>query len=134
MKKIAVLMGGTSSEREVSLASGRNVAEALASLGTYEVVSIDLTEESLNALPPSVDAAHTRLKRRRPRRASNASPMALQTMILPSAGAVIKNVAYDKIAACPVKWTNRNATAPSAERTRKAKFSFVADTTRKSWK
>ena len=31
MKKIAVLMGGTSSERAVSLTSGRNVAEALAS-------------------------------------------------------------------------------------------------------
>ncbi len=61
MKKIAVLMGGTSSEREVSLASGRNVAEALASLGTYEVVSIDLTEESLNALPPSVDAVYIAL-------------------------------------------------------------------------
>ena len=30
MEKIAVLMGGTSSEREVSLVSGRNVAEALA--------------------------------------------------------------------------------------------------------
>ena len=50
-------MGGKSSEREVSLASGRNVAEALASLGTYEVVSIDLTEESLNALPPGIDYA-----------------------------------------------------------------------------
>ena len=54
-------MGGKSSEREVSLASGRNVAEALASLGTYEVVSIDLTEESLNALPPSVDAVYIAL-------------------------------------------------------------------------
>ena len=54
-------MGGTSSEREVSLASGRNVAEALASLGTYEVVPVDLTEESLNALPPGVDAVYIAL-------------------------------------------------------------------------
>lgn len=54
-------MGGKSSEREVSLASGRNVAEALASLGTYEVVSIDLTEESLNALPPGIDAVYIAL-------------------------------------------------------------------------
>ena len=61
MKKIAVLMGGKSSEREVSLASGRNVAEALASLGTYEVVPVDLTEESLNALPPGVDAVYIAL-------------------------------------------------------------------------
>ena len=28
-RKVAVLMGGTSNEREVSLVSGRNVAEAL---------------------------------------------------------------------------------------------------------
>ena len=61
MKKIAVLMGGKSSEREVSLASGRNVAEALASLGKYEVVPIDLSEENLDALPPSVDAVYIAL-------------------------------------------------------------------------
>lgn len=54
-------MGGKSSEREVSLASGRNVAEALASLGTYEVVPVDLTEESLNALPPGIDAVYIAL-------------------------------------------------------------------------
>ena len=61
MKKIAVLMGGRSSEREVSLASGRNVAEALASLGKYEIVPIDLVEESLDALPPGVDAVYVAL-------------------------------------------------------------------------
>lgn len=61
MKKIAVLMGGKSSEREVSLVSGRNVAEALASLGKYEVVPVDLTEESLSALPPGVDAVYIAL-------------------------------------------------------------------------
>ena len=61
MKKIAVLMGGTSSEREVSLASGRNVAEALASLGRYEVIPVDLTDESLGALPPGVDAVYIAL-------------------------------------------------------------------------
>ena len=61
MKKIAVLMGGKSSEREVSLASGRNVAEALASLGKYEVVPVDLTDESLAALPPGVDAVYIAL-------------------------------------------------------------------------
>ena len=61
MKKIAVLMGGRSSEREVSLASGRNVAEALASLGKYEVVPIDLTEESLDALPDGIDAVYIAL-------------------------------------------------------------------------
>ena len=61
MKKIAVLMGGRSSEREVSLASGRNIAEALASLGTYDVVPIDLTEENLDALPTDVEAVYIAL-------------------------------------------------------------------------
>ena len=61
MKKIAVLMGGLSSERKVSLESGRNVAEALASLGKYEVVPVDLTAESLDALPDGVDAAYIAL-------------------------------------------------------------------------
>ena len=54
-------MGGKSSEREVSLASGRNVAEALASLGKYEVVPIDLLEENLDALPAGVEAVYIAL-------------------------------------------------------------------------
>ena len=61
MKKIAVLMGGKSNEREVSLVSGKNVAEALASLGKYEVVPVDLTEDSLDAMPKDVDAAYIAL-------------------------------------------------------------------------
>ena len=61
MKKIAVLMGGTSSEREVSLQSGRNVAEALASLGKYEVVPVVLDADNLDAMPKDVDAAYIAL-------------------------------------------------------------------------
>lgn len=61
MKKIAVLMGGKSNEREVSLVSGRNVAEALASLGKYEVVPVDLTEDNLDAMPKDVDAVYIAL-------------------------------------------------------------------------
>ena len=54
-------MGGRSSEREVSLASGKNVTEALASLGKYEVLPIDLREENLDALPEGIDAAYIAL-------------------------------------------------------------------------
>jgi D-alanine-D-alanine ligase len=61
MEKIAVLMGGTSSEREVSLQSGRNVADALASLGKYDVVAVDLTENSLDALPKDVSRVYIAL-------------------------------------------------------------------------
>ncbi len=43
MKKVLVLMGGFSAEREVSLVSGKNIAEALVKKG-YEVVEHDLTD------------------------------------------------------------------------------------------
>lgn len=54
MEKIFVLMGGCSSERDISLLSGRNIAEGLRSLGKYEVVEIDLKEESLASVDLSV--------------------------------------------------------------------------------
>ena len=67
--KIAVLMGGTSAERDVSLASGLRVASALRERG-HTVVSIDTTRGSLtpaeetaalaagvmHAAPPKLDA------------------------------------------------------------------------------
>jgi D-alanine-D-alanine ligase len=57
-RRVAVLMGGWSSEREVSLVSGRACADALASVG-YDVKRIDVTRD-LDALvaalkpPPDV--------------------------------------------------------------------------------
>ncbi len=54
-------MGGCSSEREVSLVSGRNVAEALASLGKYEVVPVVLDADDLEAMPADIDAAYIAL-------------------------------------------------------------------------
>ena len=50
-RKICVLMGGTSNERDVSLASGRNVVEALTSLGRYEVVPVVLDSDSVESVP-----------------------------------------------------------------------------------
>ena len=54
-KKIAVLMGGPGSERDVSLATGRGVSKALRSLGP-EVVDVDVRDENF-ALPKDVDFA-----------------------------------------------------------------------------
>src|SRR5437868_3338338 len=54
-KKIAVLMGGPGSERDVSLATGRGVAKALRSLG-LEVVEVDVRDENFE-LPGDVDLA-----------------------------------------------------------------------------
>ncbi len=44
-KKVAVLYGGMSAEREVSLSSGKCVAEALNKDGKYEVVLIDVARD-----------------------------------------------------------------------------------------
>ena len=54
-KKIAVLMGGPGSEREVSLATARGVTKALRSLGA-EVVEIDVRDENFQ-LPGDIDLA-----------------------------------------------------------------------------
>jgi len=54
-KKIAVLMGGPGSERDVSLATGRGVAKALRSLGA-EVAEIDVRDGNF-LLPDDVDLA-----------------------------------------------------------------------------
>jgi D-alanine-D-alanine ligase len=54
-KKIAVLMGGPGSERDVSLATGRGVVKALRSLGT-EAVEVDVRDEHFE-LPSDVDLA-----------------------------------------------------------------------------
>lgn len=48
-EKIAVLMGGRSLEREVSLASGRNVSDALAAAG-YKVLPLDVTADLVATL------------------------------------------------------------------------------------
>src|SRR6266550_1097123 len=54
-RKIAVLMGGPGSEREVSLATGRGVSKALRSLGA-DVVEIDVRNEHFQ-LPDEFELA-----------------------------------------------------------------------------
>jgi D-alanine-D-alanine ligase len=54
-KKVAVLMGGPGSERDVSLATGRGVSKALRSLGV-DVVDVDVRDEKFQ-LPDDVDLA-----------------------------------------------------------------------------
>ena len=62
-KKITVLYGGTSSEREVSLVSGKSVAEALKQAG-YDVKLYDVTDNIpalVAALTPKPDAVFNAL-------------------------------------------------------------------------
>lgn len=53
--KIAVLMGGVSSERDVSLRSGKRVAEALRSLGCF-VKEVDVKDDNIS-LPDGTEIA-----------------------------------------------------------------------------
>src|SRR5438132_9946263 len=48
-KKVAVLMGGPGSERDVSLATGRGISKALRSL-SVEVVDVDVRDENFELL------------------------------------------------------------------------------------
>jgi D-alanine-D-alanine ligase len=63
MKRVAVLMGGTSVERDVSLTSGKGVTDALRSKG-YDVTAIDVTDDVtalVRALDPKPDAVFNAL-------------------------------------------------------------------------
>ena len=55
MKRVAVVMGGTSSEREVSLKSGAAVVEGLKEAG-FDVVPVVLDEDRIDRLPEGVEA------------------------------------------------------------------------------
>ena len=57
MKRVAVIFGGWSSEREVSLSSGKAMARAARETGKYEVLEIDATRnlsEQLKEAKPDV--------------------------------------------------------------------------------
>ena len=60
-KRIAVLMGGPGSERNVSLATARGVAKALRSRGA-EVFEIDVRDENFE-LPQKIDIAFLKSSR-----------------------------------------------------------------------
>lgn len=54
-------MGGTSNEREVSLATGGNVAKALSAAGFENVTPVTLDADDLSPLPQDVDACYVAL-------------------------------------------------------------------------
>ena len=97
MEKIAVLMGGTSSEREVSLVSGRNVAEALASLGKYEVVPVDLKADSLEGMPEGVSRAYIALHGGWGENGGVQAALDAKKIAYTGPGAMSSRVAMDKI-------------------------------------
>ena len=113
-KKIAVLMGGTSNEREVSLVSGRNVAEALASLGKYEVVSVVLDADDLASLPADVDACYVALHGGWGENGGVQSALDARGIPYTGPGAVASRLTMDKIATKKVLDAAGVPTAPWA--------------------
>ena len=97
-KKVAVLMGGTSNEREVSLVSGHNVAEALVSLGKYEVIPVVLDADDLSALPAGVDACYITLHGGWGEDGGVQSALDARSIPYTGPGAAASRVAMDKIA------------------------------------
>ena len=69
MIKVTVLMGGISSEREVSISSGKAVSEALKKAG-YDVDEIQITDELLN--PEKINTPVSPIKI--PKRAPSTAP------------------------------------------------------------
>ena len=113
-RKVAVLMGGTSNEREVSLVSGRNVADALASLGRYEVASVTLDADDLTALPDGVDAAYIALHGGWGENGGVQAALDARGIPYTGPGAAASRIAMDKIATKKVLDAAGVPTAPWA--------------------
>ena len=126
MKRIAVLMGGRSSEREVSLASGENVAKALAELGKYDVVPVVLDDESLSALPTGIDAAFIALHGGWGE--NGGVQAALNALRIPytGPGVLASQIAMDKIKTKMVLEMKGVPTAASGEKSLSPASSFIS--------
>ena len=82
MIKVTVLMGGVSSEREVSISSGKAVSKALKIAG-YDIEEIVITNESFNAKIIDSDITFIAL---------HAAPIIARVCIIHNSGYVIDNL------------------------------------------
>ncbi|HXQ52314.1 MAG TPA: D-alanine--D-alanine ligase [Stellaceae bacterium] len=97
-KSVAVLMGGWSAERDISLISGRECARALKSVG-YEVRAIDVTRDLralLAALTPAPDVAFNALHGRGGEDGTIQSLLELMRIPYTHSGVLASAVAMDK--------------------------------------
>ncbi len=120
-RKIAVLMGGVSNEREVSLDSGDNVARALESLGKYEVKRMVLESEELPDLS-GIDAVFLALHGGWGENGGVQAALDAIAMPYTGPGAAASRLAMDKIA---TKRILDSAGVPTAE------WAVVADASEK---
>jgi len=92
---ISVLMGGPGSEREVSLASGRAVADALASIG-LQATAIDLPAANLDGLPSDTDLAFNTIHGTFGEDGRLQEMLEMRHIPYTGAGAATSRVAFDK--------------------------------------
>jgi len=100
-KRIAVLMGGTSAEREVSLESGRQCGDALRYAG-YDVYEFDVTSDIgalLDALTPRPDAVFNALHGRFGEDGNIQGLLNLLDIPYTHSGVLASSLAMDKVAA-----------------------------------
>ncbi len=98
MLKVAVLMGGTSQEREISMKSGNAVAAALERRG-YQTLPVVLNEDSLTALPDGVDAVFIALHGGYGENGGVQADLDARGIAYTGPGAAASRLAMDKIAA-----------------------------------
>lgn len=94
--KVAVLMGGTSNEREVSLRSGRAVTQGLLEAG-YEALPVVLAREAVDALPAGVEAAFIALHGRYGEDGGVQADLDRRGLPYTGSGAAASRLAMDKV-------------------------------------
>lgn len=110
--RVAVLLGGFSSEREVSLRSGKAVADALASAG-FPTTRIDVTSERLEGLDAdAVDVAFLALHGRFGEDGGVQAALEARGLVYTGSGVEASRVAMDKVAS---KERFRAAGVPTAD-------------------
>ncbi len=97
MKKVVVLMGGTSSERDISIASGTAVTEALRQEG-YAVVPMVLDDDRLEKLPEGVEAVFLALHGGYGENGGVQADLDRLRMPYTGSGAAASRIAIDKVA------------------------------------
>ncbi len=110
--RVAVLLGGVSSEREVSLRSGKAVADALETAG-FPVTRVDVQDEALTGLAPeAIDAAFLALHGRYGEDGGVQAALEARGVVYTGSGVEASHLAMDKVLA---KERFRAAGVPTAD-------------------
>lgn len=110
-KKIAVVMGGTSRERDVSLVSGRAIVQGLMVAG-YDVTPVVLDADTVDGLPTALDAVFIALHGGYGENGGIQADLDARSIPYTGSGAAASRLAMDKVATKRVLIEAGLATAP----------------------